>query len=145
MYVRTKGPNIPPLPLLIKYLCGNPSGPTLSARYIVPALVDCLGRLAATAASDSTASGPRSTSPDPASRALLEFLKPLGGDPDAGIGGGRAFLVLSQALGDVCMMVRDVCMYICMCVFVCVGVNRCCSFTCVCSVVYFVYYISYKI
>lgn len=107
MYVNTKGPNIPPLPSLKIYYNGNPSGPTLSARYIVPALVDCLGRLAAAAASDSTASGPRSTLPDPASRALLEFLKPVGDDPDAGIGGGSAFLVLSQALGDVCMMVRE--------------------------------------
>lgn len=74
----------------------------------MPALVDCLGRLAAAAASDSTASGRSSSSPpDPASRALLEILRSMGGDPDAGIGGGSAFLVLSQALGDVCMMVRE--------------------------------------
>lgn len=36
----TRAPNLPP----------SISGPTLAARYLVPALVDCLGRLATTAA-----------------------------------------------------------------------------------------------
>lgn len=124
------------------------TGPALAARYLVPALVDCMGRLAVTAASaasalalssvrirprpppkntTTTAEPPDSSNADgsthvklvegsgrvgkedPASRALLRYChsrKGIGGDPDAGIGKGSTFLVLSRALGDICSRVR---------------------------------------
>lgn len=149
-------------PLRFPPLC---SGPTLASRYLVPALVDCLERLATTAAASAsysvmtpTPSRPRSpatestasasmlapenstskvdgckmlpgASPgrrrrrvwvrdlsggDPASRALLRYCRRRGRvdgtgvkDNDAGAGGGAPFLLLSQALGDMCSRVRE--------------------------------------
>ncbi|CAM9221484.1 unnamed protein product, partial [Scytosiphon promiscuus] len=161
-------------------------GPALAARYLIPALVDCLGRLATTAAAAAAASSahraahawgpstpasknatPAPTPPppdasepldvgsggalddgaasaasvsappspsrstrgppeipfwqdddrdcfrhrgDPASLALLRYCRTRGAMeefPDAGVGGGTSLLVLSRALGDVCLQVRS--------------------------------------
>lgn len=169
------------------------AGPTLAARYLVPALVDCLGRLVTTAAvaasepatarytehskacptttwrpdSDSTTTAPtpppppsppergselntnnvdvggidRAAAPpppprsagataghrrpvsrgdgelrgcrveDPVSAALLRYCRTRGATeefPDVGAGGGTPFLVLSRALGEMCLQVREV-------------------------------------
>jgi len=163
------------------------AGPTLASRYLIPALVDCLGRLVTTAAaasarpakgaaaahsphdttraresfarrrsvSDSATAAPAQPAPpalplplppagkesspdgrvdgsaehkrptslpddddddedvccrggDPASAALLRYCRTRGATeeyPDAGIGEGTSLLVLSQALGDVCLEV----------------------------------------
>lgn len=152
---------LPPCPPPCPPLC---SGPTLASRYLVPALVDCLERLATTAAASAsysittpTPSRPRSPATestasastlapenatskvdgckmlpgasagrrrrrvwagdcsggDHASRALLRYCRRRGRvgdtgvrDSDAGAGGGAPFLLLSQALGDMCSRVR---------------------------------------
>lgn len=136
------------------------TGPTLAARYLVPALVDSLGRLTAEAVSTASPlhgscpaqSASRPATPtlgdnpsahalserddfaddaaacggagcgtygagastcggcqgDPASRALLQYCldRAAKDDCDSGVGGGATFLVLSRALGDVCLRVR---------------------------------------
>lgn len=133
------------------------SGPALAARYLIPALVDCLGRLVNTAAASTrhaffsdTAGTPESDVPwrktnksgfaapppslppppprlagaaaercppppqdrcgggDPASLALLEYCLTRDATeeyPDPGVSGGTPFLVLSRALGDICVHV----------------------------------------
>lgn len=135
----------------------------MAARYLIPALVDCLGRLSIASASNphppALAQTPglsrappsvpalnatASATPlndhdpptrgvtdarerderlqddcagDPASRALFHYCSNrdgTAGDPDLGIGKGESFLVLSRALGEMCLqvgrgLVRDVC------------------------------------
>lgn len=49
---------------------------------------------------------------DPTSLALLRYCRTRGATkefPDAGVGGGASFLVLSQALGDMCLQASSDC------------------------------------